>query len=156
MYQINFKLKKTLITLSSEIISSIVSSFIPLSIPVIIKFIRLVSNISINDLLLAISNGQILASQGYRRELANLEKIYTNEVKYIGKNNSFLFIKLMIFHHIYVRTDVSHVILLKAFLTMLTSLVLDYYYLNTNISNTGTFDEICDLIQTYFEGGEHK
>ena len=39
---------------------------------------------------------------------------------------------------------------------MLTDLALDYYYSNTSISTAATFDKVCELIQTYFEGAEYK
>ena len=39
---------------------------------------------------------------------------------------------------------------------MLTSLALDYYYSNTNISTAATLDELCKSIQTYFERPEYK
>ncbi len=81
--------------------------------------------------------------------------MYTDEAKYNGENDSFSF-KLTIFHDIYARVDAPQDILLKAFPTMLTNLVLDYYYLNTSISIAATFEEVCYSIRTYFKGVEYK
>ena len=71
--------------------------------------------------------------------------MYTDEAKYIGKNNSFTF-KLTIFHDICSRAHVPHEIKLKAFSTMLKGLALDYDYSNVIISTSVTFDAVFDLI----------
>lgn len=39
---------------------------------------------------------------------------------------------------------------------MLTVLVLNYYYSNTNISVAAIFDKVYELIQTYFEKAKYK
>ena len=109
------------------------------------KHTSLVSNVSTNNPLQLPSNNNIPSSQRYGRELANLAKIFIDKAKYSGENNSFSF-KLTIFHDICPKANVPQEILLKAFPTMLTSLGLDYYYLNTNISATATFDKVCELI----------
>ena len=150
-YRINVRLKKTLITLLPDIVPPTVSP----SIPPIIKPTSSLSNVSTNNPPPATSNSEIPASQGYGRKLANLAKMYTDETKYSGENDSFT-CKLTIFHDIGARADIPQKILLKAFLTMLTSLALDYYYSNTSISTAATFDKVCDSIRTYFEGAEYK
>lgn len=76
--------------------------------------------------------------------------MYINNAKYSSKNDSFIF-KLMIFHDICARINVSQEILLKVFFTILTGLVLDYYYSNISISIAVTFDKMCELITIYFE-----
>lgn len=76
-------------------------------------------------------------------------------MKYNGKNISFTF-KLTTFHEIYTKADVPPEIPLNCFLILFTSLVLDYYYLNTNTSIISIFEEVCTLIQTYFEKTEYK
>lgn len=76
----------------------------------------------------------ISISQG--RELLNLVKIYTNEVKYSSQNNSFIF-KLAIFYDIYARAIVLLKAKMKAFSIILKKLVLDYYYSNISISSIG-------------------
>jgi hypothetical protein len=43
---------------------------------------------------------------GHGKELANLAKLYTDEAKYSGENDSFSF-KLTIFHDMCDRADVS-------------------------------------------------
>ena len=63
------------------------------------------------------------------RKLSNLAKIYINKVKYIGRNDSFIF-KLVIFHNIFAKTNVPLEVKIKGFLIMLKKLVLDYYYSN--------------------------
>ena len=92
----------------------------------------------------------------YSRELSNLAKMYTKESKYSGKNNSFTF-KLAIFNDICSRADVPSEVRIKAFPTMLKGLALDYYYSNIGITSlTMNFDQVCYLIQTYFEGAKYK
>ena len=146
-YQINYRLKKTLIALSSGIV--------PFFIPSIIKTTSSISNVSRNNFPHAPSNSHTQGIQGYRKELTNLAKIYIDEAKYSGKNDSFTF-KLTIFRDIFARADVLHEIKLKAFPTMLTGLDLGYYYSNVSIRNVVIFNEVCDLIQTYFERAEYR
>ena len=105
----------------------------------------MVSNVLTNYPPQPLPNNNTPSNQGYRQELANLAKMYTNKAKYSGKNNSFAF-KLTIFHDICARIDVSQDILFKAFITMPTGLVLDYYYLNTSINTAATFDKVCESI----------
>lgn len=146
-YQINIRLGKIqVILLPTNIISSTVSP----SIPLIIRSTSLVSNISTNNPFQPLPNINTPSSQGYGQKLANLVKMYTNKAKYSGKKDSFAF-KLMIFHDICAKANVPEEILLKTFLTMLTSIAVDYYYSNTNIIFATTFDEIYDSIQIYFE-----
>lgn len=49
--------------------------------------------------------GIVTNSIGHGKELLNLAKIYTNNTKYNGHNDSFTF-KLAIFHDIYSKTNV--------------------------------------------------
>lgn len=133
LYWIIFRLKKIPITLSPDNVPLIIS----LSIPPTIKSISSVSNISTNNLFQPPSNSNTPSSQEYRQKLINLAKIFI-EAKYSRENNSFSF-KLTIFHNICAKTDVSQEILLEIFLTILTSLALNYYYSNTGISAVATF-----------------
>lgn len=64
-------------------------------------------------------------TQGYGRDLAKMAKLYTEEAKYGGEEDSFDF-KLSIFHDIYSRADVPPEAEMKAFPTMLKGLALDY------------------------------
>lgn len=82
-------------------------------------------------------------------------KIYIDKIKYSGKNNSFSF-KLTILYDIYTKADKSQEILLKAFPTILTYLVLDYYYSDTSISTAVILNKVYELIQTYFKGTKYK
>ncbi len=75
------------------------------------------------------------SSTGYGRKLSNLAKIYTNDAKYNGCNDSFTF-KLAIFHDICSRTDVLPEVKMKAFPTMLKGLALNNYFSNIRISNS--------------------
>ncbi len=77
----------------------------------------------------------ITTSIGHSRELSNLAKIYTDEAKYSGRNNSFTF-KLAIFHDICFSADVPPEAKMKVFPTMLKGLALDYYSSNIGISST--------------------
>jgi hypothetical protein len=56
------------------------------------------------------------------------------------------------------RADVSQSAKLKAFLTMLKDLALDYYYSNmfAIIIAVITFDEVCFSMRNYFEGAEYR
>ncbi|SLM40544.1 hypothetical protein LPUS_11364 [Lasallia pustulata] len=96
------------------------------------------------------------AAQGYGRELSNLAKMYMEESKYSGENNNFDF-KLTVFHNICSRADVSEEAKARAFPTMLYGLALNYYYSNiVNSTQITTLNNICHLIQAYFEGAEYK
>ena len=46
---------------------------------------------------------------------------------------------------------------IKAYPTMLHSLVLDYYYINfKNVTLAFLFNQICDAIRNYFKGPEYR
>lgn len=74
-----------------------------------------------------------ITSIGHGRELSNLAKIYSDDAKYSGCNDSYIF-KLAIFHNICLRADVLPEAKIKAFPTMLKGLALDYYYFNMTTS----------------------
>jgi hypothetical protein len=99
----------------------------------------------------------IRTESGHEKELANLAKLYTNEAKYSGENDSFSF-KLTIFHDMCDRADVPQSAKLKAFSTVLKDLALDYYYFNmfTITITVITFDEVCFSMRNYFEGAEYR
>jgi hypothetical protein len=63
---------------------------------------------------------------------------------------------LTIFHDICARVDVFQLTKLKAFLTMLKDLTLDYYYSNMSIDVSITFDEVCFSMKNYFEDVEYR
>ncbi len=93
---------------------------------------------------------------GYGRELANLAKLYSDDAKYSGENDNFSF-KLTMFNEMCDRADVPPEVKLKAFLTMLKGLALNYYYSNsTSKDHPITFDDVCASMMNYFEGVEYK
>jgi hypothetical protein len=77
---------------------------------------------------------QSIRASDYNRELVNLTKLYTDEAKYSEKNDNFSF-KLIMFNDMCDRVDVSFETKLKAFLTMLKELALNYYYANMTSKN---------------------
>lgn len=86
-------------------------------------------------------------SMGHNRKLLNLAKIYTNDAKYSGCNDSFIF-KLVIFHNIYSKFDVLPQVKLKTFLIMLKNLALNYYYSNISINRVViNFNQVCYSIK---------
>ena len=95
-------------------------------------------------------------STGYGKELLNLAKIFSNNAKYNGHNNSFTF-QLAIFHNICLRADVLPKAKIKAFLTMFKSLALNYYYSNISISTIAmNFNQVCNFIKNYFKEAKYK
>ena len=72
-------------------------------------------------------------SISYSRELSNLAKVYIDNKKYSGCNNSFIF-KLTIFHNICLKANILFKVKMKTFSTMFKGLTLDYYYSNISIS----------------------
>jgi hypothetical protein len=91
-------------------------------------------------------------SDKHEKELANLAKLYTNEVKYSDENDS-LISKLTIFHDMCDRVDVLQSAKLKAFFIMLKDLIFDYYYFNMFIMSIIIFiifDEICFSMRKLF------
>lgn len=69
------------------------------------------------------------------RKLSNLAKIYINNVKYSGHNNSFIF-KLVIFYNFFFRADILPKAKIKAFSIILKGFVLGNHLSNIGISNT--------------------
>jgi negative regulator of genetic competence, sporulation and motility len=99
---------------------------------------------------------QSIRASAYGRKLTNLTKLYTDEAKYSEKNDNFSF-KLIMFNDMCDRVDVSLETKLKAFLTMLKRLALNYYYANVTSSKTSfTFDDVCISMMNYFEDAEYK
>lgn len=98
----------------------------------------------------------ITTNIGHGKELSNLAKIYINNTKYSGWNNSFTF-KLAIFYNIYSRADVLSKAKVKTFSIIFKDLALDYYYSNINTSTIAiNFDKVYNSIKNYFEGVEYK
>ncbi|KAI0994324.1 hypothetical protein K3495_g13858, partial [Podosphaera aphanis] len=89
----------------------------------------------------------------FGKEIANMAKIYTEEQKYSGTNESLDF-KLRIFYDICHRADVPQEAYLKALPTMLKGLALDIYYMN-ELSNMSFQNAIAHL-RNYFQGPEFQ
>jgi hypothetical protein len=64
---------------------------------------------------------------GYKKELVNAAKLYTDDQKYSSISGNFNF-KLIIFYNIYNRVDVPPSAYLKALPFMLIGLALNHYY----------------------------
>ena len=77
----------------------------------------------------------VTTSIGNNKELSNLAKIYTDDVKYSGHNDSFTF-KLAIFHDTCLRAHVPSEAKMKAFSTILKGPALDNCLSNIGISGT--------------------
>ncbi len=102
------------------------------------------------------SVNQLIKTSEYDRELINLTKLYSDKTKYNKENDNFSF-KLIMFNDMCDRVDVSSETKLKAFLTMLKRLALNYYYSNViNSKASFTFDDVCVSIMSYFEDAEYK
>lgn len=93
----------------------------------------------------------------YGRELGNLAKLYTEDLKYGNEVDNFDF-KLTIFKDNCGRADVPPEQWLRAYPTMLRGLALDHYY--TNVAKSGlnelSFEEVCNATRAYFEGEEFR
>jgi hypothetical protein len=74
---------------------------------------------------------------------------------YTEENDNFQF-KLTIFTNICQQADIPHEAALKAFPIMLKGLALDYYYSNFRSWWNATFEQVCSLMESYFEGAEYK
>ena len=83
-------------------------------------------------------------------------KLYIEELKYSEENDNFDF-KLIIFYNLYSRAAISLNVVSQAYLTMLRSLALDYYY--TNLKNRPTaisFEQVYNATRNYFKGSKYK
>ncbi|KAI1003750.1 hypothetical protein K3495_g4457 [Podosphaera aphanis] len=92
-------------------------------------------------------------SKTFGKEIANMAKIYTEEQKYSGTNDSFDF-KMKIFYDICSRADDPHEAYLKALPTMLKGLALDIYYINELSSMS--FQNATAHLRNYFQGPEFQ
>src|SRR6202030_871545 len=92
----------------------------------------------------------------YGKELANLAKLYTDELKYSGKNDNFKF-KLTIFTDLCWKANIPKQEFSQAYSTILRGLALNYYYTNLKSNPLGVpFNKLCKAIYNYFKGPEYK
>jgi hypothetical protein len=91
---------------------------------------------------------------GFGRELANMTKMYTPEMKYGSEGDNFG-LKLIIFTDIANRVDLPTEGYHKGLPIMLKGLALDYYYTDL-IQLNGTFRQLCSAIQEHFEDANYK
>jgi CO dehydrogenase/acetyl-CoA synthase epsilon subunit len=90
---------------------------------------------------------------GYRKELINAAKLYTDDQKYSGISGNFNF-KLTIFYNICKRADVLKRVYPKAFLLMLQGLALNYYY-NAKLA-IFIFENTYKSLYSFFRGPNSK
>jgi hypothetical protein len=90
----------------------------------------------------------------FGRELTNLTKSYTDDIKYGSEGDNFG-LKLMIFYDICDRVGVPKEAYRKALPVMLKGLALDYYYSDL-INSTFTFEQLCQAIQHHFEDANYR
>src|SRR5579871_3870258 len=91
---------------------------------------------------------------GLSREVANLAKLYTEEHKYSGENDSFEY-KLNIFNNACKRAGIPAEGKADAFPTMLKGLALDFYF-STLDNRNFNFDQMCGAMIARFEGEEYQ
>jgi hypothetical protein len=89
---------------------------------------------------------------GYGKEIATVTKIYTDDQKYSGVDDSFDF-KLAIFYDIYNRSSLPPKGYIATFPIMLKGLTQAHYY-NYSLS-TKPFDPACTYMQNFFKGPEY-
>jgi hypothetical protein len=84
----------------------------------------------------------------YRKEIRIIAKIYTKEQKYSRVDKSFDY-KLKIFYNICKRARLSNTAYIDTFLTMLKSLVQDYFYNHNFLERL--FNQVCTHLYNFFE-----
>ena len=85
-----------------------------------------------------------------------MAKLYTEDTKYSRENNNFNF-KLTIFYNLCNRANIPQDAKTKAYPIMLCGLALDHYYTNLkNVTQTSSFDQICNATRNYFEGPKYR
>ena len=90
--------------------------------------------------------------RSYGREIANLAKMYTDQLRYGAEGDSFSY-KLRIFYDMCNRADVPQEAYLKAFLTMLKGLPLNQFF-NSMASKaySNSFQDTIKHMSSFFEG----
>jgi hypothetical protein len=93
-------------------------------------------------------------SSGHGRELANMSKIYTEDMKYGDGHDNFN-LKLVIFHDICTRVELPKNVYKRALPIMLKGRASEYYYTGL-IQNNLDFDQLCTAIEQHFEDANHR
>ena len=90
------------------------------------------------------------------RELANLAKLYTDEIKYTGISDSFDY-KFKIFLDHYKQARIPRDSLISTMSIMLKGQALDYFFTyKFRSQDNWSIEEIGIAIKAYFEGPEHQ
>lgn len=101
-----------------------------------------------------ITPGPTTSKDDYGRQIANMSKIYTEEMKYGSEGDNFG-LKLVIFHDVSKRVALPPTAYSLALPVMLKGLALDFYY-STLIQANMTFELLCGAIQEHFEDANYK
>jgi hypothetical protein len=96
---------------------------------------------------------QLTLQGSFGREITNLTRLYTDEVKYSGEQDNFDF-KFEIFQNYCLRAGVPKQAYTIAIPTMLRGLALKYYF--THLKDLTLLENICAGLKSYFEGDEYK
>jgi hypothetical protein len=96
---------------------------------------------------------QLTLQGSFGREIANLTKFYTDEVKYSGEQDNFDF-KFKIFQNYCLRAGVPKQAYIIAIPTMLHGLALKYYF--THLKDLTLLENVRAGLKSYFEGDEYK
>lgn len=92
---------------------------------------------------------------GHTKELTQLAKLYTDDLKYSGDNDNFD-LKLRIFKDLCMKAEIPQAALPLAVSTMLKGSALEYYY--SNVSNVAlvAYDDVVQAVRNNFEGAEYR
>ena len=95
--------------------------------------------------------------RSYSRELAGLQKLYSDKLKYGGELDHFDF-KVAVFKIMCTRADVPPEQWLMTYPIMLRDEALDHFFTNsTKTGHTGySFEDVCNATRAYFEGPEFE
>lgn len=96
---------------------------------------------------------QLTLQGSFGREITNLTRLYTDEVKYSGEQDNFDF-KFEIFQNYCLRAGVPKQVYTIAIPTMLRGLALKYYF--THLKDLTLLENVCAGLKSYFEGDEYK
>jgi len=96
---------------------------------------------------------QLTLQGSFGREIANLTKFYTDEVKYSGEQDNFDF-KFEIFQNYCLQAGVPKQAYIIAIPTMLYRLALKYYF--THLKDLTLLENVHTGLKSYFKGDKYK